>query len=147
LSIGKFKSSISNQFCIRGIDGQGFLRAHLKHGGGSRSIRPTVRFDHPAQQIVLQDYIHAVEDAECRRDRLTRQIQELMPTWSMAPVAAATPGLPGSESGPATKPTDGAGAASNTQDGSRNQDPAKVPGLPGSKSGPTVRPPSGGAPK
>jgi hypothetical protein len=23
-----------------------------------------VRFDHPAQQIVLQDYIHAVEDAE-----------------------------------------------------------------------------------
>ncbi len=47
----------------------------------------TVRFDHPAQQIVLQDYIHTVEDAECRRDRLTRQIEELMPTWSMAPVA------------------------------------------------------------
>jgi transposase len=34
-----------------------------------------VRFDHPAQQIVLQDYIHAVEDAEARRDRLTRQIE------------------------------------------------------------------------
>jgi transposase len=50
-----------------------------------------VRFDHPAQQIVLQDYIHTVEDAESRRDRLTRQIEELMPTWSMAPVAAAPP--------------------------------------------------------
>jgi transposase len=31
----------------------------------------TVRFDHPAQQIVLQDYIHAVEDADARRDRLS----------------------------------------------------------------------------
>jgi transposase len=38
----------------------------------------TVRFDHPAQQIVLQDYIHAVQDAEARRDRLTRQINELV---------------------------------------------------------------------
>ena len=37
-----------------------------------------MRFDHPAQQIVLQDYIHTVEDAECRRDQLTRQIEELM---------------------------------------------------------------------
>jgi hypothetical protein len=44
-----------------------------------------VRFDHPAQQIVLQDYIHAVEDAELRRHRLTRQIEELMPKWSMRP--------------------------------------------------------------
>jgi hypothetical protein len=26
---------------------------------------------------VLQDYIHAVEDAEARHDRLTRQIEEL----------------------------------------------------------------------
>jgi transposase len=33
----------------------------------------TVRFDHPAQQ--LQDYIHAVEDAE-KRVASTRQIQE-----------------------------------------------------------------------
>ena len=26
----------------------------------------TLRFEHPAQQIVLQDYIHAVQDAEAR---------------------------------------------------------------------------------
>src|SRR6516162_6581598 len=44
----------------------------------------TVRFAHPAQQIVLQDYIHAVQDAEARLDRLTRQIEELLPNWSMA---------------------------------------------------------------
>ena len=49
----------------------------------------TVRFDHPAQQIVLQDYIYAVQDAEARRDRLTRQINDLLPSWSMAPVAIA----------------------------------------------------------
>ena len=29
-----------------------------------------VRFDHPAQQIVLQDYIHAVDDGEARLARL-----------------------------------------------------------------------------
>ena len=34
-------------------------------------------------RIVLQDYIHAVQDAEARRDRLTRQIEELLPNWSM----------------------------------------------------------------
>jgi transposase len=55
----------------------------------------TVRFDHPAQQIVLQDYIHAVQDAEARRDRLTRQINELLPSWSMAPVAIALQAMRG----------------------------------------------------
>ena len=54
-----------------------------------------VRFDHPAQQIVLQDYIHAVHDAEARRDRLTRQINELLPSWSMAPVAIALQAMRG----------------------------------------------------
>ena len=55
----------------------------------------TVRFDHPAQQIVLQDYIDAVQDAEARRDRLTRQINELLPSWSMAPVAIALQAMRG----------------------------------------------------
>src|SRR5437763_16633998 len=55
----------------------------------------TVRFDHPAQQIVLQDYIDAVEDAEARRDRLTRQIEELLPSWSMAPVVKALQAMRG----------------------------------------------------
>jgi transposase len=54
-----------------------------------------VRFDHPAQQIVLQDYIHAVPDAEARRTRLTRQIDELLPNWSMAPVVTALQAMRG----------------------------------------------------
>jgi transposase len=55
----------------------------------------TLRFEHPAQQIVLQDYIHAVQDAEARRDRLTEQIEELLPRWSMAPVVAALQAMRG----------------------------------------------------
>jgi transposase len=50
--------------------------------GWTRAYRrwlTTVRFDHPAQQIVLQDYIHPVEDAEARLERLERQITELLP--------------------------------------------------------------------
>jgi transposase len=81
---------------------QGFLLRHdrIYHGArpwtlAYRRWLTTVRFDHPAQQIVLQDYIHAVEDAESRRDRLTRQIEELMPSWSMAPVAAALQAMRG----------------------------------------------------
>jgi transposase len=55
----------------------------------------TVRFAHPAQQIVLEDYIHAVQGAEARLDRLTRQIEELLPSWSMAPVVAALQAMRG----------------------------------------------------
>jgi hypothetical protein len=44
---------------------------------------------------VLQNYIHAVEDAEARRDRLTRQIEEVLPSWSMAPVVIALQAMRG----------------------------------------------------
>lgn len=81
---------------------QGFLLRHDRIYRGARAWTlayrrwlTTVRFDHPAQQIVLQDYIHAVQDAEVRRDRLTQQIQELLPNWSMAPVAAALQAMRG----------------------------------------------------
>ena len=53
---------------------QGFLLRHGRIYAGAttwtlayRRWLTTVRFEHPAQQIVLQDYIHAVEDAEPRR--------------------------------------------------------------------------------
>ena len=55
----------------------------------------TVRLDHPAQQIVLQDYIHAVQDAEARLARLTGQIEELLPNWTMAPVVKALQAMRG----------------------------------------------------
>jgi hypothetical protein len=39
--------------------------------------------------IVLEDYIAAVEAAEARRDRLTTQIEAMLPDWTLAPVEAA----------------------------------------------------------
>jgi transposase len=81
---------------------QGFLLRHERIYRGARAWTlayrrwlTTVRFAHPAQQIVLQDYIHAVQDAEARRDRLTRQIEELLPNWSMAPVVAVLQAMRG----------------------------------------------------
>ena len=44
---------------------------------------------------MLQDYIHAVEDAEARLERLERQIEELLPGWSMAPVVEALQAMRG----------------------------------------------------
>lgn len=81
---------------------QGFL---LRHGrvypgkkGWTKAYRrwlPTVRFSQPAQQIVLQDYIDAVTDAEARIERLTTQIAALMPSWSLAPVVEAIQAMRG----------------------------------------------------
>jgi len=81
---------------------QGFL---LRHGrvyagkkGWTRAYHrwlTTVRFDHVAQQVVLQDYIHAVTDAEARVERLLRQIEDLAQNWSQAPVVAALQAMRG----------------------------------------------------
>src|SRR6202162_6305062 len=81
---------------------QGSLLRHerIYHGARTWTLAyrrwlTTVRFEHPAQQIVLQDYIHAVQEAETRRDRLTQQIEELLPDWSMAAVGAALQSMRG----------------------------------------------------
>lgn len=81
---------------------QGFL---LRHGhiypgkkGWAKAYRrwlPKMRFSHPAQQVVLQDYIHAVSDSEARIERLTEQITGLMPGWSLAPVVEAIQAMRG----------------------------------------------------
>jgi transposase len=81
---------------------QGFLLRHERVHQGPRAWTlayrrwlTTVRFQHPAQQIVLRDYIHAVQDAETRRDRLTAQIQELLPNWSLAPIVGSLQAMRG----------------------------------------------------
>lgn len=81
---------------------QGFL---LRHGriypgrkgwtGAYRRWLALVRFTHPAQQIVLQDYIDAVADAEARVERLTGQIADLLPQWSLAPVVEVVQAMRG----------------------------------------------------
>jgi transposase len=52
-------------------------------------------FDHPAQHLVLAEYRQAIEAAETRLERLTRQVTETVGSWSMAPVIAAYQALRG----------------------------------------------------
>jgi transposase len=80
----------------------GFLLRHGKVYAGPRAWTlayrrwlTTVAFAHPAQQIVLQDYIHAIEDAEARIARLVAQIEQLVEQWSMAPVVGAIQAMRG----------------------------------------------------
>jgi transposase len=47
------------------------------------------KFELPAQQIVFQDAIDAIEDGATRLQRLEEQIAVIVPSWSMAPVVAA----------------------------------------------------------
>src|SRR5262245_47396994 len=44
-----------------------------------------LRFEQAAHHLVVEDYIAAVEAAEDRRDRLTAQIEALLPDWTLAP--------------------------------------------------------------
>ena len=46
-------------------------------------------FAHPAQQIVFQDAIEAIEEALARLRRLEQQLVAIVPSWSMAPVVEA----------------------------------------------------------
>jgi transposase len=78
---------------------QQLLSFLLRHGriftGGDHWTRAHRRwlaeqsFDHPAQQIVFQDAVAAIEDAVERQRRLEEQLTSLVPKWSMAPVVAA----------------------------------------------------------
>jgi transposase len=47
------------------------------------------KFEHPAHQIVFQDYINAIHDAGKRHAQLVKQIEELLPHWSMKPLVEA----------------------------------------------------------
>jgi transposase len=80
----------------------GFLLRHGRsYGGGKtwtgkhRGWLATLRFEHAAQQIVLEDYIDAVQAAERRRTALTVQIEALLPSWSLAPLVQAEQALRG----------------------------------------------------
>jgi transposase len=46
-------------------------------------------FEHPAQQIVFQEGVDAIADAEQRLRRIEKQLAGIVPSWSMAPVVAA----------------------------------------------------------
>jgi transposase len=53
------------------------------------------QFDHPAQQIVLQEAVEAVRLSKERVERLEQIIEEFVPNWSLAPVVRALQALRG----------------------------------------------------
>jgi transposase len=73
----------------------GFLLRQGCHYGRSAWTRlhrrwlAGLKFEQAVHHIVLEDYIAAVEAAEARRDRLTAQIEAMLPDWTLAPVVAA----------------------------------------------------------
>jgi transposase len=69
-----------------------WTKLHRPHGSspwaeGSRLAG--LKFEQAVHHIVLEDYVAAVEGAEARRDRLTGQIEAMLPDWTLAPVVAA----------------------------------------------------------
>jgi transposase len=53
------------------------------------------RFEHPAQQIVFEELIQAIEQVMVQRDRLEQQMIALVPGWSLQPVVDALQALRG----------------------------------------------------
>lgn len=53
------------------------------------------KFEHPGQQLCLEEYLGAVEEARDRVKRFDEQIRRLVSDWSMAPVVEALQALRG----------------------------------------------------
>ncbi len=49
----------------------------------------------PPQQIAFQEYIHAIDDATARLERLTQAVEDALPGWKRAPVVRALMSLRG----------------------------------------------------
>jgi len=69
----------------------GKTRWTAKHQDWIRSLK----FEHPAQQEVLHDYLHAVEESGRRIVRLTDAIGEHVQSWALAPLVTALQALRG----------------------------------------------------
>ena len=54
-----------------------------------------VKMPQPSQQIVFQEYLHAVDETHQRVERMTEQLRQATTTWRMAPVVEALQALRG----------------------------------------------------
>lgn len=54
-----------------------------------------IKMPHPAQQIAFQEYVHATKEQTERVQRLTGQVQELLPSWKLEPMVKALQALRG----------------------------------------------------
>jgi transposase len=79
-----------------------FLLRHGRHytgrPGWTRAYRrwiAALSFPSVPQQVALQEYRDAIDEAERRVDRLTQQVQDLVPQWRWAPLVDALQALRG----------------------------------------------------
>ena len=81
----------------------GYLQRHGRNWSSNR-VRWTkthynwleeLRFAHPTQQIVLQEYINAVKEASLRVADITVEVERARERWSLAPVVEAPCGSSG----------------------------------------------------
>ena len=76
------------------------LRLDMRYGKKPWTYRHRVwlanrQFEHPAQQIAFQSYLNAHEQAEARRAQLDREIESLVPQWSLGHLVEALQALKG----------------------------------------------------
>ena len=62
---------------------------------GYKNWLATIAMPHPAQQIVFQEYMQAIDEANQRVTRLTEELRQATTTWRMAPVVEALQALRG----------------------------------------------------
>lgn len=55
----------------------------------------TLKMEHPAQQIALQEYLHAVTESSTRIERLEQAMRDTLPAWGLTPVVQALQAMRG----------------------------------------------------
>lgn len=79
-----------------------FLLRHGYRYGGKKAWTvaywrwlATIELEHPAKQITMQEYILAIQEADARHNRLVKQIEAVVPSWSAAPLVNALQAMRG----------------------------------------------------
>jgi transposase len=55
----------------------------------------SLKFEHPAHHILLEENLAAIRDSQDRLSRLEQQIKKLLPGWTLAPVVQAIQAMRG----------------------------------------------------
>lgn len=77
------------------------LRQNIRYTGRTAWTKAHKRWlsvvimPHPAQKIVFEEYLHALEESNQRVERITEQLRQTVETWRMAPVVRALQALRG----------------------------------------------------
>ena len=82
-----------NAFVLR--HGHHWLRGKRRWSRAHYNWLESLKFSHPWQQVVLQEYIDAVGAASTRVAEITEQMMQALPQWSLAPVVDSLVALRG----------------------------------------------------